>query len=139
MEYKRYKDNIIIRMDGGEEILSTLKEICLKENVLLGSISAIGAIDSFVVGVYDVEEKKYHSKEYKGAYEIVSLVGNISTMNNEYYSHLHLACADKENKVVGGHLNSARVSATIEMFLHVIQGKVDRIKDEKTGLNIFKF
>ncbi len=139
MEYRKYNDDLVIRMDRGEEILSSLKEVCLKEKILLGSISAIGAVDSFVVGVYDVEKKEYHSKEYNGAYEIVSLVGNISTMNDEYYSHLHLACADKENRVVGGHLNSARVSATVEMFLHVLAGKVDRIKDEETGLNIFKF
>ncbi len=139
MEYKRFKDDLVIRMDRGEEILSVLKEVCQKENILLASVNAIGAVDSFMVGVYDVQKKEYHSKEYDGAYEIVSLVGNISTMNDEYYSHLHLACADIENRVVGGHLNSARVSATVEMFLHVLPGKVDRVKDDATGLNIFKF
>ena len=39
----------------------------------------------------------------------------------------------------GGHLNRAVVSATCEMVITVIDGKVDRVYDEETGLNVFKF
>lgn len=139
MEYKRFENKIILRMDKGEEILSVLKDVCLKENVKLASISAIGAVSHFKIGVYDVEDKKYVSNEYKGVYEIVSLLGNISTMNGEFYSHLHMACASFDGLVYGGHLNSATISATVEMIIDIIDGIVDRRLDSTIGLNILDF
>ena len=50
-----------------------------------------------------------------------------------------MSAADKENKVYGGHLNSAIVSATCEMFVRVIQGNVNREFNNEIGLNLFKF
>ena len=70
---------------------------------------------------------------------IVSLTGTVNTMNGEYYSHLHMSAANESGAVVGGHLNAARVSATCEMVIRVIDGAVDRFKDDVTGLNLFKF
>lgn len=139
MDYRKYKDTYVIRMNRGEEILTTLKEVCLKENIKCASIQAIGAVDEFSVGLYDVVSKKYNENTFKGAYEIVSLLGNITTMNGKYYSHLHMGCADKEGHMYGGHLTYAHVSATVEMFLTIIEGKVDRFHDDNTGLNLFKF
>lgn len=139
MEYKRFNNEVVVKLNRGEEILSSLEIIAKKENIKLARVEAIGATDDFIVGVYDVKSKIYHKKEYKGAFEIVSLNGNINTMNGEYYSHLHIACADEENHVYGGHLNSAIISATLEMFITIIEGEVDRYHDEETGINLFKF
>ncbi len=139
MEYKRFGNNIVLRMDVGEEILETLKTVCLKEDVKLASVSAIGATDHFVAGVYSIPEQKYYKTEFNGVFEITSLVGNISTMNDEFYSHLHITCADDKCNCVGGHLNEARISATCEMFINVLDGKIDRVKNKAIGINIFKF
>lgn len=139
MEYQRFGSDIVVRMDRGEEILSGLKEVCLKEKVKLSSISAIGAVDEFQVGLYDVEKREYESRTYTGPYEILSLLGNVTTKNGEYYAHLHMSCSGEDGKAVGGHLNMARISGTLEMFIHVIDGSVDRKVDEATGLNVFDF
>jgi predicted DNA-binding protein with PD1-like motif len=139
MEYRKFNNVLVIRMDRGEEIMEKLKEVALKENVRLANVNALGAVDEFTVGAYDVLEKKYNSNTFKGVYEIVSLTGSINTMNGEYYSHIHMAAADEKGQTVGGHLNSARISATCEMFIYIIEGKVDRFKDDSTGLNLFKF
>lgn len=139
MEYRKFDNVIIARIDRGEEILEKIKEIALKENIKLANINALGATDHFVIGVYNVDEQKYYSNEFKGAYEILSLTGSINTMNGEYYSHLHMSAGDDKGHVVGGHLNKAVVSATCEMFIYLIDGTVDRFKDDVTGLNLFKF
>lgn len=139
MEYRRFKDTIIARLDKNEEILAEVKKIALAEKIKLASVSALGAIDKFTVGVYKVDEKKYYANSFAGWYEIVSLTGTISTMNGEYYCHLHLSAGDENGKVFGGHLNEARVSATCEMVIRVIDGEVDRRFDEEVGLNTFKF
>lgn len=139
MEYRRFNDKIVARIDKGEEILTEIKEIALKENIRLANINALGATDDITVGVYNTKEKKYYSNNFTGDMEIVSLTGTINTMNNEFYSHLHMSCGDTKGNVFGGHLNRAVVSATCEMVIYIIDGKVDRYHDEETGLNLFKF
>lgn len=139
MEYRRFGNKIIARIDKGEEILTTIKEISLKENIKLASVQALGATDEFTVGVYKVDEKKYYANEFKGYFEIVSMTGTINTMNGEFYTHIHMSAGNDKGEVFGGHLNKAVVSATCEMVIDVIDGSVDRKYDEETGLNVFRF
>ena len=139
MDYRRFGNKIIVRIDRGEEILEKVKEIALKENIKLAGISALGATNDFTVGVYNVDEKKYYANEFKGSYEIVSLTGTINTMNGEFYTHIHMSAGNDKGEVFGGHLNKAMVSATCEMVIDIIDGSVDRSYDEEIGLNIFNF
>ena len=139
MEYRRFRNKIIARMDKGEEILAKIKEISLKENIKLASVQALGATDEFTVGVYKVDEKKYYANEFKGYFEIVSLTGTINTMNGEFYTHIHMSAGNDKGEVFGGHLNKAVVSDTCEMVIDIIDGSVDRKYDEETGLNVFRF
>ncbi len=139
MEYKRFNNKIVVRIDKGEEILEKIKEIALKENIKLASVTALGATNNFTVGVFKTAEKKYYSNEFKGDFEIVSLTGTINTMNGEFYTHIHMSAGNDKGEVFGGHLNKAIVSATCEMVIDVIDGTVDRYFDEEIGLNLFKF
>ena len=139
MEYKRFDNTIFARIDKGEEILEQLKEIALQEHIKLASVSALGATNDFTVGVFKTAEKKYYANEFQGYYEITSLTGTITTMNGEYYAHLHMSAGNEKGQVFGGHLNRAIVSATCEMVLTVIDGTVERWFDEEVGLNLFQF
>ena len=139
MEYRKFENKIIARIDKGEEILEKIKEIALKENIKLASINALGATNDFTVGVYKVDKKKYYSNEFKGNFEIVSLTGTINTMNGEFYTHIHMSAGNDKGEVFGGHLNKAVVSATCEMVIDIIDGKVDRYFDKEIGLNLFEF
>ena len=139
MEYRKFKNVIVARIDKGEKILTEIKNIALKENIKLANINALGAVGDVGVGVFKTVEKKYYSNSFKGDFEIVSLTGSINTMNNEFYSHLHMSIGNEDGQVFGGHLNKAIVSATCEMFIYVIDGEVDRYFDEEIGLNLFKF
>lgn len=139
MEYKKFDSTIIARLDKGEEILEKIKEIALKENIKLASIQALGATDNFTVGVFKTAEKRYISNSFKGDFEIVSLTGTINTMNDEFYCHLHMSAGNEKGEVFGGHLNRAVVSATCEMVISIIDGRVDRYRDEQSGLNLFSF
>ena len=139
MDYRRFGKTIIARMDRGEEVLTQLKNIALKEDIKLASVRALGATDNFTVGVFKVEEKKYYANHFTGDFEIVSLTGTISTMNGEYYAHLHMSAGDEQGHVFGGHLNEAIISATCEMVIEIIDGQVDRLRDERVGLNLFHF
>jgi len=139
MDYRRFGNTLVVRFDKGEEICAQLKEVAIKENIKLASIQALGAVDKFTIGAFDTVEKQYHANHFSGIYEIVSLTGTISTMNGDYYSHLHMSAGDEKGHVVGGHLNEAFVSATCELIITVIDGVVDRAFSEEIGLNLFKF
>lgn len=139
MDYRKFNDIIVMKIDKNEEILEKIKEVALKENIKLASVNALGATNDFTVGVFKTGEKKYYSNSFKGDFEIVSLHGTINTMNGEFYTHIHMSAGDADGKVFGGHLNRAVVSATCEMVINIIDGTVDRYKDEDIGLNLFKF
>ena len=112
MDYRRFGDTLL---DRGEEILEQVKTVALKENIQLASVQALGALGSFTVGVYKVDEKKYYANSFEGSFEIVSLTGTIDTMNGEFYTHLHLSAGNDRGEVFGGHLNRAIISATAEI------------------------
>ena len=139
MDYRCFDNTIIARIDKGEEIVAAVKAIAEKEQIQLANIQALGAVDRFTVGVFLTGEKKYIANEFTGNFEIVSLTGTISTMNGEVYCHLHMSAGNETGQVFGGHLNSAYVSATCEMVIQIINGKVERQFSEEIGLNLFQF
>ena len=139
MDYRRFQNTVVVRIDKGEEILAQLKVMAVKENIRLASVRALGAVNDFTVGVFKTGEKKYYANHFTGDFEIVSLTGTISTMNGEYYAHLHMSAGDEKGQVFGGHLNEAKVSATCEMVVEIIDGQVDRAFSEEVGLNLFAF
>ncbi|MDY3617455.1 PPC domain-containing DNA-binding protein [Agathobaculum sp.] len=139
MEYKRFDQTIIARIDKGEEIVEKVKELAEAEHIKLADVSALGAVGQFTVGVFKTKEKKYLSNEFSGDYEIVSLTGTINTMDDKFYCHLHMSAGNEKGEVFGGHLNRAVVSATCEMVIHIFEGTVDRCFNQEVGLNLFQF
>ena len=139
MEYRKFGDTYIVRMDPGEEILTQLKVFAEQEGVKLASVTALGAVKDFTVGVFDTGVKVYKSNRFQGVYEIVSLVGTINTMDGAFYCHLHMCAADQEGRAFGGHLNEAVISATCELTVTCLPGRTDRAFSDEVGLNLISF
>ena len=139
MEYRKFGDTYIVRMDPGEEILTQLKVFAEQEGVKLASVTALGAVKDFTVGVFDTGAKVYKSNRFQGVYEIVSLVGTINTMDDAFYCHLHMCAADQEGHAFGGHLNEAVISATCELVVTCLPGRTDRVFSDEVGLNLISF
>ncbi len=78
MEYKRFGQKIILRLNPGEEVTECIREVCRTEKVALGEVSGLGAACEVELGVFDTTQKKYYGKSFKGIYEIASLTGNIT-------------------------------------------------------------
>ena len=114
MEYRKFPQGYVMRLDPGEEIVEQLTALVERENVRLGSVS--------------------------GDYEISALVGNVSRKEGEPYLHLHITIGNPvTGEVHAGHLTSAVISATLELFLQVWDGDVDRRFSDTVGLNLFEF
>ena len=138
MVYQKIGDTYLVRMDLGEEILATLKALCGKEGIRLAEVSALGATDHAIIGVYNLAKAVYQPQELDGLMEIASLTGNVTTMKGEPYLHLHAVLADQNHAVHAGHVNEMRVGLTCEMFVWVLDGEVDRERDETLGINVLK-
>ena len=139
MQYKRFNDTYMLRIDKGEEVIQSLVTLCEKEDIRLAEVSAIGAADYAAIGVYDLGTGTYHREELPFFMEIASLAGSVTRMNNKPYIHLHTTLADQQNKTHAGHVIELRIGATCEMFVRTLPGEVIRKKDEEVGLNLWDF
>ena len=136
MESKKIENKHIIRLDRGEKIIESIKDFCAKKNIKLGYFFGIGALDEVELAHYVVENKKYTSKVFKQPLEIVSLIGNITTLDNEVYLHCHITLGDEEMKAIVGHLKEGKIAATCEIILVKLDGEIDRKHDDFIGLNL---
>ena len=136
MKFKKIGSKWIVRIDKGEEIVETLKQFCKENKIKLGTISGIGATNRVTIGLFEIKSKQYHSQKLIGDYEITNLSGNVSTMNDEIYLHLHISLADSKYNAYGGHLNSAVISGTGEIVIEEIEDIIEREFNEEAGLNL---
>lgn len=139
MQYRRFGDTIIMRVDPTEEICEQIAEVAGKEQILLAELSGLGAVNDFTTGVFDTKTKEYHANRFQGTFEIVSLTGTLTRKDGQAYLHAHFSAGDGQGHVFGGHLNRAVVSATAEIVIRMIGGEVGRKFSEEIGLNLFEF
>ena len=139
MEYRKYKNKVVLRLDRDDEILACLTQLAEKENIKTASFSGIGATDNFTVGIFDTERKAYDGFTFTGNHEITCLAGNITTVDKKPYIHAHISCADENAKTVGGHLLEGKISLTCEIFIDIVDGAVTRKHDKELNINRFEF
>ena len=139
MEYRRFGDTYVVRLNKGEEVIESLKELCSEEEIKLAEVTGLGASNLVEIGVFNVKTKEYNTKVFEGMFEITSLVGNVTRKDEDVYLHLHINFGDPEGSVFGGHLVRARISATGELIVRKIDGEVGRKLSDEIGLNLLEF
>ncbi len=139
MKFTQDKNIYILRLDRGEDLISSIEEFCQKHNISNGYFSGIGAVDNLSCGYYSLEEKKYYFRQYTEMLEVVSLTGNIYLKEGKPFVHVHGVFTDKENKAFGGHIERAQVGLVLELVINVTDTSVERKFDETTGLGILNF
>ena len=129
MDYRRFGNTVVVRIDRYEEVMEKLAEICEKEGILLGSISGLGAASFVEMGLYEQP------------LEVTSLIGSVTEMDGKPYLHVHIGAADVTGKAYGGHLKKCVIGGTAEIFIHAADGHVGRKEDwfSETGLNLYHF
>ena len=117
MKYKIFGDRAIVILEKDDEIIEALKRFAEETN-FYGTFIGIGALKNPVIGYYDYERKSYVKKNFFGSFEVVSLIGNITTDEaGNIMVHAHIAVADTSQNVWGGHLFSGYVSVTMEIIV----------------------
>ena len=140
MDYRRFGDKIVVRIDKGEELCAMLLELAEKEDIRMAGVTGIGASGDVTLGVFNPRIKEYKSVRYEGDYEIASVTGNLSRRDGKPYLHLHAVIGSPaKGECHAGHLNAAVISATCELVIDVIDGEVGRKFSDEVGLNLYEF
>jgi len=136
MQWRQFGSQFVVRIARGEEIIHTLTQFCKEQDIRAGSVTGIGATNDAKLYYYDMEKQEYLEKRFQEAYEITSIMGNISLVNGEPFCHLHIILGDSKYQTFSGHLHSANVSVTCEIIIDVLDGELQRTLDEETGLKL---
>jgi predicted DNA-binding protein with PD1-like motif len=134
MKYLVLGSTYFVRLDAGEKVIESLRSLCEQDRVGAGILHGLGALANAEVGWFDREAKTYRTVRIEGPCEIVSLHGNVSLLDGRPYLHCHIALAERDFGVRGGHLREAVVSAACEIVLMRYFEELPRRKDEKSGL-----
>ena len=127
------------KLSHGDDLLEEITKVCQNENIKLGSVEALGAVQRARLGVYNQKTHEYQFVSLDQALEITGLVGNISVKDGNPIVHAHITLADETGKVYGGHLASGTVVFACEFILEAFDGPpFERGFDEETGLPLWK-
>lgn len=126
----------LLRFDREEELIASLQEYCQKETVPAASFQALGAAGELTLAYYNLTDKVYEDHDVKEDVEILSILGNIATMDEKIIIHAHGVFGKKDLQTIGGHIKKLIVSATCEVSLTLLPGILLRAYDKETGLNL---
>ncbi|SFL32761.1 hypothetical protein SAMN04487950_3376 [Halogranum rubrum] len=133
MDYVEEDEQIIIRLDPGEQVLDSLETLRDDLDIENGFLTGIGAVDTVTLGHYDVDEQEYMEEKFTGQFEVTSFLGNIGPDK----IHTHIQVATREFESLGGHCSGARVSGTFEVIITRGETPLTHQLDEQTGLDVF--
>lgn len=143
MEYRKIGETYYVRMDRGDEIISSLLEICEKESIPSAVFSGIGGCQSAELQVFIPETGSFETEQLEGMLELVSLNGNVvRDENNKLFHHTHALFTFKkyEHGIAEGHLKSSTVLYTAEIELRpTVGGSIGRKYDPETGTGFWDF
>lgn len=136
MKFRKIESTYVMRLEKEERLIEKLLEFCEEEEIRAGYFTGLGALSELELGHFNLATREYSSKTFSGQYEIVSLHGNVSILDDKSYIHAHIVVGDSEFRSWGGHLKEATVGATCEIYLTKLETVLRRKKDEKIGLNL---
>lgn len=138
MRSRAVAGGFLVRLDRGEEVIEALASFAARRKIDGGFLQGIGAVENAEIGYFDLARKKYRRRAITPVAEVVSLSGNISLLDGKPFIHAHIILAGPDQKVSGGHLFSATVAITLEIYVRVIRGRLVRKHDPKTGFNFWQ-
>ncbi len=136
MEYERFGNHYVLRLDPDEEVQAVLLDFVQREDIRGGYFVALGAFSKVRLRYLNVQTNQYEDRELDQQVEVVSCVGNIARENSRPVVHIHVAVSDSRDRTYSGHLGSATVRPMLEVFLTKFDRALLRKKNPKTGLSV---
>lgn len=133
----RFSDIVIIKLDSGEEIFSTLRQWAAEHKVFSGTFYAIGALARAVLGYFDPQVRDYLKIPIESQTEVVSMLGNLAIGEDKFpIFHIHVILSFPDGHTVGGHLFEGIVNPTLEITFFPLRTVLLRRFDPNSGLRL---
>ena len=103
----------------GDDVRAGLTDFAAKNHLTIAHFTAIGALDSAVIGRSDPDKKAFRVVRLNEEMEVTSFTGNITRdREGKPVVHGHIVVALLRNgQVYSGHLLQGRVSLTMQLYL----------------------
>ena len=123
----------------GSDLLGEIIDTCVKEEIRLGRVEAIGSVTRARLGFFHQEAREYRHFTLNEPLELVALKGNIAVKDGSPFVHAHAVFAGMQGRTWGGHLASGTDVYACEYVLEVFSGPaLTRKYDPRTGLSLWK-
>lgn len=126
----------VVRFDPGDELLSSLAELAKTQGWNVGTFDGLGSAKDVILSFYNLTTQSYQDREFNEAVEVVNITGNLVSTDGEVVVHAHGVFSRGDFTTLGGHIKKLVVSATCEVTLQILSGKLERREDVITGLNV---
>ena len=144
MDYRKYGETYYLRLDRGDEIISSILSLCKKEGIESAIFSGIGGCSDAEIKTFIPEKGEFEVRNLSGMLELASMTGNVITDGDmNYFHHTHAVFAYKdgdEHKTAAGHIGSTTVLYTAEIEIRPVKGgAIKRKFNEETGTGFWDF
>lgn len=139
MLFDKKGSGFVIRLEQGDDILKSIKQFAEKEKVGAAFFEGIGSLYKARLGHYDFKDTRtYKYESFNEDLEILTLSGNVSTLNGHALPHAHVTLGRRDFSVIGGHLEEDSLANMVEVNLTILPGKLEKAKDIAVGLNLLQ-
>ena len=135
MQWQTTRYGFVLRLERGEEIVSSLREFAIERGIRAGALSGIGAAGPCELGYFIPGTGEYVRREFTGEYEIGSLTGNWSELDGEPFPHCHVVLGGDDFVAYTGHLFRGVVTVTCEIHVVTDPGVIRRVRRPELGFN----
>ncbi|MET3493352.1 PPC domain-containing DNA-binding protein [Variovorax boronicumulans] len=125
---------IALVFEKGDEVVPILEQFAKEHALSASRFSAIGALQTAVLGYFDWERKDYDRIAVDEQVEVLSLNGDIALDGDQPTVHAHVVLGRRDGSTVGGHLLQATVRPTLEVLLIESPGYLRKTCNRETGL-----
>ena len=135
---KKENNTYFLRLDPGEEFISSLRDFCVENEIKSGWLEAIGSTKDLELAYFNLDKKDYDTTDFTEFLEILTITGNVALKDGEPFVHAHGLFGRADMSTIGGHVNRCVISATCEVMLHAGEGEIRRKFDDETNLHLLK-
>ena len=137
MNYRIDDSRVFITLAKGDLINRTFETFSEIKGIGCAWLNGIGALENPEIGYYSIVDKAYHRKHFKGKFELLSLIGNITIKEGKPFSHTHITFSDTNYQVFGGHLFDAKITAAGEFLMQVGNDDINRKMNQEIKLHLW--
>lgn len=129
MYYSKTNSGYVLRVEIGEEVQEAMRQFAQAVKIKGAFYQGIGALTQVELAYFNRETKSYDRRFFNEEYELITLLGNLSSSEGTLVPHTHVTLGDENFQTISGHLVSGIISITAEIFLTPVDLALTRKED----------